>query len=143
MPAQIRRKDRFGSQKESRNTGKYAAVETDFRKLSKKSEFRIDAGPISDIIGSVEGKEQQKQKLKGAEMYYLVAAKIEKIIDGIKVEIFKVLEVVSTELESLEGMKAYADLGYKGICRRIATVDEFVEFSERGGDELIFDVRCK
>jgi len=76
-------------------------------------------------------------------MFFMVGGKVERIIDGIKIETFKVLEVVTNEASSLEGMKAYVELGYKGVCRRIATEAEFVEFSERGGDGLVFDIRCK
>lgn len=73
--------------------------------------------------------------------FYMVAGKIERTYEtGYKAWEFKVLEVVSTEAASLEGMKAYAELGYKGLCRRVATASEFAAFSE-GANDLVFDLR--
>jgi len=72
-------------------------------------------------------------------MFYMVGGKVPVQYEtGYKGFQFKVLEVVTTESASLEGMKAYVELGYKGVCRRIATANEFFEFSENGGENLTF-----
>lgn len=61
--------------------------------------------------------------------YYMIGAKPD-------AKYFQVLEIVSNEAASLEAMAAYANLGYRGIARRIATAAEFARWSMGGEVEF-------
>lgn len=65
-------------------------------------------------------------------MYYMIGAKTHKVGNC---SIFRVLEVAVSEDASLTAMETYSTL-YNGIARRIATTQEFIQFSE--GKELQF-----
>ena len=50
----------------------------------------------------------------------------------------EVLEVVTNEASSLEGMKAYAKLNYKNLTRFITTAESFTRYSN--GEALKVDI---
>ena len=49
-----------------------------------------------------------------------------------------VMEIVTNERSSLDGMKAYAKMNYKGLVRFVTTSEAFTRFSN--GEELTVDI---